>query len=55
MICVPMIYGCWITAMVFSAGNALLLRVRIRAESGIGQPYRETFDSVPRLLPRPRH
>ena len=55
MICVPMIYGCWITAMGFSAGNALLLRVRIRAEeSALGQPYRETFDSVPRLVPR-RH
>src|SRR5262249_40577934 len=29
MICVPMIYGCWLTAIVFSAGNAALLRVRI--------------------------
>lgn len=56
MICFPMIYGCWITAIVFSAGNALLLRVRIRAEeSALGQLYRETFDSVPRLVPRARH
>lgn len=56
MICVPMIYGCWITAILFSAGNALLLRVRIRAEeSALGQAYRETFNSVPRLVPRPRH
>jgi methyltransferase len=56
MICVPMIYGCWITAIVFSAGNALLLRVRIRAEeSAFGQPYQQTFGSMPRLIPRPRH
>ncbi len=56
MISVPMIYGCWITAAVFSAGNALLLRVRIKAEeSALGQTYQQTFGSVPRLVPRPRH
>jgi methyltransferase len=56
MICVPMIYGCWITAIVFSAGNALLLRVRIKAEeSALGQTYQQSFGSVPRLVPRPRH
>jgi len=56
MICVPMIYGCWLTAIVFSAGNAALLRVRIKAEeSALGITYGETFSSVPRLLPRPRH
>ncbi|HEV3110549.1 MAG TPA: isoprenylcysteine carboxylmethyltransferase family protein [Candidatus Binataceae bacterium] len=56
MICVPMIYGCWITAIVFSAGNAILLRVRIKAEeSALGAPYQETFTSVPRLIPRLRH
>jgi len=56
MVCVPMIYGCWITAIAFSAGNALVLRVRIRAEeSALGQPYQQTFGSVPRLVPRARH
>ena len=56
MICVPMIYGCWLTAIVFSAGNAALLRVRIKAEeTALGITYGETFSSVPRLLPRPRH
>ncbi|HEY2105277.1 MAG TPA: isoprenylcysteine carboxylmethyltransferase family protein, partial [Candidatus Binataceae bacterium] len=56
MICVPMIYGCWITAMVFSAGSAILLRVRIKAEeSALGVTYQETFSSVPRLIPRLRH
>lgn len=55
MVCVPMIYGCWITAVTFSAGNAMLLGVRIRAEeAALGQPYQQTFDSVPRLVPRLR-
>jgi len=55
MICVPMIYGCWLTAIVFSAGNAALLRVRIKAEeAALGVAYGETFSYVPRLLPRPR-
>lgn len=56
MICVPMVYGCWITAAVFSAGNAILLRVRIKAEeSALGPPYQKAFSSVPRLMPRLRH
>jgi methyltransferase len=56
MICVPMIYGCWLTAIAFSAGNALILRVRIKSEeAALGAPYRETFSSMPRLLPRMRH
>jgi methyltransferase len=56
MICVPMIYDCWITAIVFSAGNALILRVRIKAEeSALGAPYQQTFGSLPRLTPRLRH
>jgi methyltransferase len=56
MICVPMIYDCWLTALVFSAGNALLLLVRIKAEeSALGAPYQEKFSSLPRLIPRLRH
>jgi methyltransferase len=53
MVCVPMIYGCWLTAIVFSAGNALLLRVRIQAEErALGETYLKTFAIVPRLIPR---
>ncbi len=56
MIAVPMIYGCWRTAIVFSAGNAIMLRVRIKAEeSALGAPYQKSFSSVPRLIPRVRH
>jgi methyltransferase len=48
MICVPMIYGCWITAIVFSAGNAILLRVRIKAEeSALGAPIRKPSPRCP--------
>jgi methyltransferase len=32
MACVLLIHGCWLTAIVFSIGNASLLCVRIRAE-----------------------
>lgn len=51
--CVPMIHGCWLTAIVFSVGNAALLRVRIRAEErALGPDYRAAFASSPCLLPR---
>jgi methyltransferase len=53
MICVPMIYGCWRTAMVFSTGNAILLRIRIKTEEeALGSNYRDAFSTVPRLIPR---
>jgi methyltransferase len=56
MICIPMIYGCWITAVAFSLGNLLMLRIRIKAEeAALGIAYQETFNAVPRLLPRLRH
>jgi methyltransferase len=56
MICVPMVYGCWRTAIVFSAGNILMLRVRIRAEElALGASYQKKFSSIPRLMPRIRH
>jgi methyltransferase len=50
--CVPLIYGCWLTAILFSAGNAMLLAVRIRSEeTAMGPAYQDAFDSRPRLLP----
>jgi methyltransferase len=53
MVCVPLIHGCWLTAIVFSVGNALLLRTRIRAEeAALGDAYAIAFADRPRFLPR---
>ncbi|AKJ07693.1 methyltransferase [Archangium gephyra] len=49
---VPLIHGAWVTALVFSLGNALLLRVRIRAEEeAMGALYAEAFADRPRFIP----
>lgn len=49
---VPLVHGAWMTALVFSLGNALLLRVRIRAEEeALGALYAETFADRPRFIP----
>ena len=49
---VPLLHGAWVTALVFSLANALLLRVRIRAEeSALGTAYAEAFAGKPRFLP----
>ncbi len=53
MACVPLIHGCGWTAVAFSAGNALLLRVRIRAEErALGAQYAAAFSDRPRFIPR---
>jgi methyltransferase len=55
MVSIPMIYGCWRTALIFSCGNAVLLAMRIsREERALGDKYAEAFASVPRLIPRLR-
>jgi methyltransferase len=52
LLCVPLIHGAWLTALVFTLGNALLLRVRIRAEeAALGAPWRQAFEGRPRFLP----
>jgi methyltransferase len=52
MACVPLAYGSWRTALVFSAGNACLLAVRIRAEErALGPAWAEAFRGRPRLIP----
>jgi methyltransferase len=58
--CVPLIHGCWLTAVVFSIGNAALLCVRIRAEeAAMGPRYALEFGRrlrlVPKLPPRDTH
>ena len=55
MLAVPLVHGAWITAGVFSFGNALLLRVRIRTEEqALGRTWAEAFAGRPRLLPELR-
>ena len=52
MIAVPLVYGCWITAIVFSLANAAALRVRIRSEEeALGAVWQRAFAGRPRFLP----
>jgi len=52
MAALPLVHGAWLTALVFSLGNGLLLRVRIRAEEeALGEPWRQAFEGRPRFVP----
>jgi methyltransferase len=52
MLCIPLVHGAWLTALVFSALNAFVLRERIRIEEqALGDAYRRAFASVPRFVP----
>jgi methyltransferase len=52
MLALPLVHGAWLSALVFSAGNAWLLRVRIRAEEqALGEPWRNAFADRPRFVP----
>jgi methyltransferase len=52
MICIPLVHGAWVTALVFSAANAVVLRVRIREEeAALGQAYAQVFSGRPRFFP----
>lgn len=56
MAAVPLMGGAWITAIVFSAANAILMMVRIPAEErAMGKAYEGAFGGLPRFLPRIRH
>ena len=48
---IPLIHGAWISAALFSALNAWLLRVRIRVEESA---LAEHCEGAPRLASRPR-
>jgi len=48
----PLAWGSWRTALLFSLGNAALLRVRIRAEErALGPVWAAAFQGRPRLVP----
>jgi methyltransferase len=52
MALVPLAFGAWRTALAFSAGNAVLLAVRIRAEErALGEGWARAFRGRPRLIP----
>lgn len=52
MAAVPLIHGAWLTATLFTAGNAALLAGRIRIEErALGPAYRAALRDRPRLLP----
>jgi methyltransferase len=52
MLCLPLIHGAFLTALLFSLGNAALLSVRIRAEEeALGAEYQRAFARRPRFLP----
>jgi methyltransferase len=52
IVALPMIRGCWITAVVFTIANALILAVRIPAEErALGSSYSEAFGAVGRFFP----
>jgi methyltransferase len=51
----PLIRACWITAIVFTIANALILRVRIPAEErALGDTYSAAFGGVARFFPHRR-
>jgi methyltransferase len=52
IVALPMIRGSWITAIVFTIANAMLLAVRIPAEEhALGANYSEAFGKVSRFFP----
>lgn len=53
---VPLIYGAWLSAIVFVTANAALLSARIPAEErALGEQYSQAFAGLPRFLPGGRH
>ncbi|WP_434046607.1 MULTISPECIES: isoprenylcysteine carboxyl methyltransferase family protein [Sorangium] len=52
MVAIPLLHGAWLTALVFSALNAAVLQVRIRAEEeALGPGYAAQMGGLPRLVP----
>jgi len=52
VVAVPLVHGAWITAMVATLLNALLLRIRIpQEEKALGPRYANAFAGRSRLLP----
>lgn len=51
---IPLIHGAWLTALVFTVLNALILRARIRTEEAAlrrASDYEGVFSATPRFIP----
>lgn len=56
MIALPLVHGAWITAVLASLGNALLLRTRIAAEErALGSRWTRKLARTPRFMPGAPH
>jgi len=53
LVALPMVRRCWLTAIVFSAANLILMRIRIPAEeAALGPEYADAFAHHRRFVPR---
>lgn len=51
LLALPLVHGAWLTAIVFSVGNAAILFIRIRAEeAALGRRWAEAFAGRPRFI-----
>ena len=52
LLAIPLVRGAWVTALLFSALNAVVLRIRIRDEErALGAAWERAFAQVPRFIP----
>ncbi|MDP3572849.1 MAG: isoprenylcysteine carboxylmethyltransferase family protein [Archangium sp.] len=52
LLVLPLIHSAWVTAIVFTVVNALLLRVRVKVEEeALGTHYAKSFANTPRMVP----
>jgi methyltransferase len=56
LLAVPLVFGSYLTAIVFTLGNAALLAVRIRSEErALGPEWQAAFDGKGRFIPGGRN
>lgn len=52
MVALPMVQGAWLTALLATVGNALILRVRVRQEEqALSASWAQAFAATPRFVP----
>lgn len=52
MVALPLLSGAWVTALIATVGNALLMRVRIASEErALGAQWARAFAETPRFVP----